>query len=365
MIAFLSLVLLLVVAAVVYFVLIRSSGGSKGEVRVSPVAVDFGDQDLGKRSAVQMVTVENDRSDSADIASIGIQGQDTGDFAVTEETTCSPQHALAGKGSCSIGVRFRPKVREARVAALVVRLAGRDEPLRVELRGTGVGTAAVVLETTRLDLGGVLVGKSRTRSFQLTNAGNAPLAITELGIQGGDATSFRLAKPTDCSNEAKLKAGASCTIAVTFAPKAAGEAAATLGIVHDAQGSPSEVDLRGEGKGRAVPELSKKALDFGRLDVGARGQPASVTLTNAGTGPFTIASVTIAGSNPSDFVLGSGAGCAAGLRLDAGASCTLQVVFMPQSPGDRSATLEVRAGTALIASVSLHGVAVEPGTTTG
>jgi hypothetical protein len=360
MIAFFTLLMLVVVAAVISYLVLRDSGGSQVAPRIDPATIDFGDQDLGRRSAVQTVTLTSG-SDSVRVASIGIEGAQATDFRITEESTCAEGRTVAAGSACTIGVRFRPRARAPRSAQLVVRLEGGEAPLRVALHGTGVGAAAVVVETTRLDLGRVLVGKSRTRTVGLTNAGNAPLAITDLSIEGDGAASFRIArKPTTCSLQRAVPAGGSCTIAVAFSPAATGPAAATLSIAHDAPGSPSVVDLRGTGTGMAAPELSKSSLTFGQAPVGASSKAQTVTLTNAGTGAVTLASLTIAGSNTSDFALTPATGCREGLRLEAGDSCTIEVVFSPTAEGDRSATLEIRSSKALIASLELNGTGVQP-----
>jgi hypothetical protein len=356
MIAFFTLLLLVIVAGAIAFLVLRDSGSS-GQVGISPTAVDFGDQDLGKRSVVQTVTLTNDTSDAVRVASIGVEGAQADDFRITDETTCAAGRTLPADGACTIGVRFRPRGRSPRSAQLVVRLEGKQAPLRADLHGTGVGSAAVVVETTRLDLGTVLIGKSRTRTVGLTNAGNAPLTIAEIAIQGDGAASFRIAKrSTTCSTENRLPAGGTCTIAVAFAPSTTGPAVAALAITHDAPGSPSRVELRGSGTGTAVPELSTSSLGLGTVHVGTRSDPRSATLTNAGTGAVTLASITVAGTDPGDFVLSGGTGCRPGLRLDAGDSCTIEVVFAPADTGDRSATVEIRSRSALIASLGLSGV---------
>jgi hypothetical protein len=69
---------------------------------------------------------------------------------------------------------------------------------------------------------------SAAQTFTLTNAGNAALPISSVSIAGANAASFVIGTNT-CT--ASLAAGASCTIAVTFAPSAAGSDSATLTVV--------------------------------------------------------------------------------------------------------------------------------------
>lgn len=66
--------------------------------------------------------------------------------------------------------------------------------------------------------------------------------------------------------------------------------------------------------------------------------PQTVTVSDTGSGPLAVASITFGGSDPQDFVLTSD-GCIG--QVLAGASCTLTVAFAPQAQGARSATLVV------------------------
>jgi len=362
MIAFFTLLLLVIAASAMAFLVLRDTSSAKGSVQTAPTVIDFGDQDLGKRSAVQTVTLTNQASGAVRVAAIGIEGSQPNDFRVTDETTCAPGRSIEPNASCTIGVRFRPAERAPRSATLVVRLQGQQAPFQIELLGTGVGSAAVVVETTRLDFGSVLIGESRTRTVGLTNAGNAPLSIRKLAVRGGGG-SLRVPKSaTTCTTKSELEAGGTCTIAIRFAPATTGAVAATLVIAHDAPGSPSDVELRGTGVGTAAPELNVSSLDLGEVAMGASSDPRSATLSNVGTGSLTLASVAITGSNPTDFSLTSRTVCKAGQRLGPGASCMIEVVFTPSAVGDRSATVEVRAGSDLIASLALSGVAKPAGT---
>ena len=174
------------------------------ESRLSVVAVDFGDQDLGKRSATREVALENGGGSPVTIVSLEIDGAHAKDFRLTDATTCSPQQPVESGNACVLAVSFRPTALGDRTARLVIRLADGDGPASVELRGAGSGEAAVVLETTRLDFGSVSLGKGRrTRQLTLTNAGNAPLAVSEAAGSRGSTrgTSGSRRRPTARSTQ--------------------------------------------------------------------------------------------------------------------------------------------------------------------
>jgi hypothetical protein len=358
MVAFL-LLLGLVVAAVLIWVLVLREEDEGGDVEIVPASVDFGDQDLGQRSPAVTITVDNETSESLGIASIAIEGEDAQDFQLTDDTSCSPNSQLGEAASCTIGVRFRPRAREEREATVVVRIAGRDAPLRVELRGTGVGEPILVLDTARLDLGRVQVGRSRTRQVTLTNVGNAPLAIEDILIDGPDASAFSLGRATDCSADERLRAGDSCTIAVTFRPAEGGGHTAELAVLHDAAGSPTGVELRGEGRGQAQLGLDPSSLDFGEVDVGSAGDVQTVTVTNGGTAVLVLATFELAGPAAADYAIADSSTCAPDVELEPGETCALDVSFLPTEGGERTAAVEVETRGGLAGRVDLAGAGLE------
>jgi hypothetical protein len=364
MVAFLLLLALVVAAVLVWFFLLREEDEG-GDVEIVPATVDFGDQDLGQRSPAVTITVDNETSEGLGIASIAIEGEHAQDFQLTDDTSCSPERQLGAGASCTIGVRFRPRAREEREAAVVVRVTGRDAPLRVQLRGTGVGEATVVLDTARLDLGRVQVGRSRTRQVTLTNVGNAPLAIEEILIDGRDASAFSLARATDCSVESRVRAGESCTIAVTFRPSEDGGHAAELAVLHDASGSPSGVELRGEGRGQAQLGLEPTTVAFGELDVGSTSGVQSVTVTNSGTATFVLAALELVGPAAAEFAIADSSTCSPDVELEPGGTCAVDLMFLPEEGGARTAALEVETRGGLAGRVDLAGTGLEepPATT--
>jgi hypothetical protein len=86
-------------------------------------------------------------------------------------------------------------------------------------------------------------------------------------------------------------------------------------------------------------QVSPASINYGSYAVGEFSPAQFVTVTNQGYAPLNIGTVSIAGANPSDFVLAPD-GCT-GQSLTTGGSCILQVVFGPRSTGARSATLSI------------------------
>jgi hypothetical protein len=98
--------------------------------------------------------------------------------------------------------------------------------------------------------------------------------------------------------------------------------------------------------------LSSSALSFGDQLVGTVSSSPTVTLTNTGTAPLTIASLRLAGTNSSDFSQSN----TCGTSVAPGASCTINVTFNPVSTGFLSASIVIADNaTNSPQSISLKG----------
>lgn len=99
------------------------------------------------------------------------------------------------------------------------------------------------LSSLSINFGNVVVGQSSSRNFTITNTGNAPLDITDLGFKGAGANSFT----TSFACVADLFPGQSCTFPVTFTPSTTGAVHAHMGITDNAPNSPQPVGVTGTG----------------------------------------------------------------------------------------------------------------------
>lgn len=79
-------------------------------------------------------------------------------------------------------------------------------------------------------------------------------------------------------------------------------------------------------------------IDFPDTTTGTPTAPITVTVTNSGGAPLHISSVTITGTNPTDFAVASNTCAAAPIAVNA--TCTVGVTFTPTGTGARSANLQ-------------------------
>ncbi|MFN7997345.1 MAG: choice-of-anchor D domain-containing protein [Bryobacteraceae bacterium] len=194
----------------------------------------------------------------------------------------------------------------------------------------GMGTAA--LSATSLSLGTVAVTRtSASQAVTLTNTGSAVLSV------GGVAVTGDFAQTNTCT--APLPPGAICSITVTFSPTAPGTRTGAITISDNAAGSPRSVALSGTGiPGTAAIGLSPSVLSYGDQITGTISPSQPVSLTNTGTSTFTLTSIVATAD------AGQTNNCPP--TLAAGASCAINVMFMPGGAGARTGSVTITGNAA-------------------
>ncbi len=107
------------------------------KVRVEPGGFDFGPYDVGRRSEIATVTVQNVGTGPLTVGDFRVAGQDAVSFEVVIGS-CERGGVVAAGGSCTVGVRYVPARVGPTDAQLVIRHnagSGRDE---ATLRGEGL-----------------------------------------------------------------------------------------------------------------------------------------------------------------------------------------------------------------------------------
>lgn len=103
-------------------------------IQALPESLNFGSQEVGSRSAPQVVTVTNEGGAQVEFSSIYVGGVDKKDFS--QNTDCTGIFLQPG-ASCQIKVIFDPTATGARSAALYLTVQGGVSPTPVVLSGTG------------------------------------------------------------------------------------------------------------------------------------------------------------------------------------------------------------------------------------
>jgi len=204
----------------------------------------------------------------------------------------------------------------------------------------------VALSPTSLTFATQLVGTtSSAQSVSLTNNGTATLSITGIGFTGADPADF--AQTNTCGSS--VATGASCTISVTFTPKAINTRSASLSVSDNVPGSPQTVSLSGTGtEVKLVPTGLVFSCTWGR---NCPPPAQTITLTNAGSTTLGITSITITGSFSQRNTCGSSVG--------SGNSCTITVTFKPAAPFSGTVSVSDNGGGSP-QQVSLFGAIHSP-----
>lgn len=219
------------------------------------------------------------------------------------------------------------------------------------------------------------VSSDSPKTVAVENVGNAALTfpVPGSGANPAIATNFALnssaasACPVSTAGAAQpatLAAGATCQLAISFEPAAAGTLYGSLTLTDN--------DLNAAGPGYATQTialsgdaptatLSATMVAFGPQQTGTASAQQAVTLTNTGSAALTITNVAVSGTNAAAFAFPS----SCGTSLAAGANCIITGNFVPAAAGAMTAKLAITdnaAGSPQM--VGLSGVGVYPATVT-
>ncbi len=144
------------------------------------------------------------------------------------------------------------------------------------------GTTSISYPTTPLG------ATDASQNIVVTNITNNPITIRSIYIAGAAPTDF--AESNNCPGS--LVKAASCTISVSFAPTAIGTR--TASVVVNTINAVGSVPLSGPAVAASAGPATLSATALTLYELGA---PQAVTLTNAGTNPLAIQSISINSTN--------------------------------------------------------------------
>ena len=315
-------------------VALSGTGETPGIVTLTPTTINFGQVKVGSTSAPLIVTAENSGQSAVDIASVSVSGT-----FVLAANSCGIT-SFAGSSDCQLQVEFAPTAPGPATGVLtIVDDAGTQS---VQLTGTGAAPPTDTLSPTSLTFAATIIGQtSAPQNVTLTNSGDLPLTSIAAAVSG----------PFQWTNNcaAQLAAHSSCSIGVSFAPTQSGTQTGSL-TISDAINSGQTVSLSATGLLPPAFSVSPASLTFPGQPVGVASSPATLKVANIGGAPMANVGLQIAGPAAGSFSTGT-TNC--GASLDAGASCTVQVIFTPASAGGAAATLTVSSSTLGVSPVTV------------
>jgi len=329
-----------VIPAVIFALTAFAVGQS---VSLSPTSLSFGAVQAGNSSQPQTVTLTNTGSATLTISSIAFTGNALQDYKQTN--TCGT--SVNAGAQCTISVTFKPTRTGVRNANLTITDNAANSPQNVPVTGIGQSSPIAFTPQTLTFPNQSIGSASTTQTVLVTYIGTSPLVISSLGISGQNASDF--SQTNTCGSG--LQPNTSCTITVTFTPSAAFGRASVIVMQDNAQGNTHLVGVQGNGVSGGIASLSPSTLTFAKTTEYSTSAAQTTTLSNTGTAPLAIASISATG----DYAQTNN--CPASLA--AGSNCTISVTFRPTYSAARPGWITVNmTDPASLATVTLTGSGV-------
>ncbi len=315
-------------------------------VSLTPSAITFATQNVGVSSSGQTFSVTN--TGSANLVISLISSTNSAEFPLLADG-CSGS-ALTPSQHCTVSVKFSPALGGTRSTTIKIADNVSGSPQALAATGMGIGIPQATPNLPSLSYTNQNIGAtSAAQSVTLRNGGTDKLNIASVSVTGVHAGDYAISA-NSCGTS--LAASSQCSVSVTFTPTAAGTRGAYLMFTDNANnvsGETQQVVLTGTGVATPSVAVTPTALTFPATNTGTAAPGQTVTVTNSGSGPLTIASITIGGSVSSgDFSQVNGCGA----TLVAGSMCTISVGFTPTALGIRSGTLTITDNAGNIAGAT-------------
>ncbi|MES2393932.1 MAG: choice-of-anchor D domain-containing protein, partial [Acidobacteriota bacterium] len=280
---------------------------------------------------------------------LSISGTNAGDYSLYRG--CG---ALAVGASCQVGLYVTPAQTGLRTATVT---------LTDSVSGLSFSTPITVLGTYSSALKPTLSPSPVQLPLTAVNDISAPVAVT-VTRPLGDAVvgSFTPTTPDPGFVLTKSQCSADenpCVLEIVFKPTAAGSLGEYMSATDVETGLTGPVYVYGLAGVGPIASVPTSPISFSSRPAGTQSIATSVTLSNTGDAQF-YPTISLGGTNPSDFLLTNGCG----LVLNAGASCSISVAFAPGTSGGKMATLNISGDSGvgipvanLPVAVSLSGTA--------
>ncbi|MBS2027126.1 MAG: choice-of-anchor D domain-containing protein [Deltaproteobacteria bacterium] len=320
--------------------------GAKVLLSLGPTSLDFGAIPLGGSKTLS-VMVHNAGNVGAQLRFDGYDAPDGTSFS------SAPVH-IPANGDAPLPITATATHLGAIESALHVRGCLTCQEQVVGLIAHGVASALDV-SPELLNFGTVAVGANLSLPVSLSNAGTAPLNVTNLYLVATGDADFTL-PATNPQPPFVLQPGAApTTVMVNFAPTLASARSGTLRIISDDPATPSyDVVLQGNGD-QVQTYVAPQAIDFGTVAVGMMATDNEVTIYN--TSSTQTLTVTSANVTAGGLVFSGGFGMNSPV-IQPGDHLSVPVMYYPQQPANDVGTLTIVTTDGTV-NVSLKGEAVQ------
>jgi Abnormal spindle-like microcephaly-assoc'd, ASPM-SPD-2-Hydin len=289
-----------------------------------PASLTFAAIDVGVTSAPSVITLSNDGGVAVTGLEFDITPSGSG-FAVAAGANPCGSTLLSG-GQCSARITFTPASSGTTVGTLSI-VSQNLGPVLVSLKGTGRSAAGLNVNPTELAFPAQELNQpSAAKIITVSNSGASSATGLSLAVTGP----FSLAQ-NNCGTG--LSGGSTCTTAVIFTPVSRGPLAGVLTVTASNVTPPATVALSGIGGLTGAVRITPAQVSFPITGVGATSSPTTLTIVNSNSG---------VDLNNLQFAVSAEfktANDTCGVSLRAGATCALDVSFVPAKTGPQTGTL--------------------------
>lgn len=227
-------------------------------VVVNTTLLSFGGGQVAGSSSVSRTVTYTNAGTAVLTGSVQVTGGSAGDFVVVSGAgSClATGFSLAPAASCAVYLQYRPQATGTSSASLTLASNAALSPA-VVLAGTAGAAPAPVANLVGSGAWPVVAlnQASQTKTFVLSNDGNAALLPGVMRITGAAAADFSMASGCPAS----LAPAQTCTVAVGFTARQAGVRNAVLEVLTNASAQALTVDLVGTGSVGGVTVVDTSA----------------------------------------------------------------------------------------------------------
>jgi hypothetical protein len=322
--------------------------------RSQPPSYSFAATQVGSTSSDSPTAVQFQNIGNATLTGSGILS-DTTDFSqvagpgVVPDCTVATL-SLAPGVMCNLSIDFIPQS----AGAISATITATDNALNagapnyatqvINLSGTGVGKPVAQATPNPMQFGTIAFGSNETLPLTIRNTGTGTLTLNSISISGHGAYSAVM-PDTGCA--AGVAAGKSCVLQIKFSPTTVGEHIDYLTL--STIGGTVMVKLRGFGGG---VDANLSYLPFSTIPA---NQTETLSLTIRNYGEPGTPTVNFAINGPS-FKVVPGSSCVT-TGVASGQTCSVQIKFVPGTPGLHTHTLTITPSEGPTSTVELHGQA--------
>jgi hypothetical protein len=199
----------------------------------APATQSFG-QVPTNTSQAETITFTNTGSGVDDPGTLGSPtiSQAASAYSVTGGT-CTAGGTLANGQSCTVQVTLDAATSGDQPATLnLATNSATTANVAVQLDGTALTPANIVVRPGASDLGDVATGQSASKTITVSNLGQEPLDVDQVSLTG--SPEFSIVADQDFCSAWSLSPQSNCTVQIAYTPTATGARTATLSVPSDA-----------------------------------------------------------------------------------------------------------------------------------